>query len=254
MARTDPFDQPRRRLKRARQHLSDLTTEIQQYSRSPYGAIEASSDGVHKTWRIKFKPTPPVCDDLTFEVLFTLRAALDQAAYAAVTALGEEWPKMASFPIADTPEAFEKKIGHRNKQGGGGLPHEIKELFRRFKPYRAGNEAIWILKELRDRVHTSLVPVAIAGMRFGSSMPEPGKMNSYNSRWGPRDELIVKGSGSNVDIKAIPVIGFDQPDLTGSKAATTVLRAALREVQKIVTETEKRCRELRSRRQLQSSF
>jgi hypothetical protein len=186
----NPFYHPKRRLERAQRHLASLKNEIGRFKRDdPYVAvIEPDPDGVHKTWKIKFKPVPSVCDDLAFETLFTLRAALDQAAYAASKALEIVPPKSASFPIAKDASHFEKAIKGKCDH----LPKEIQALFRQFQPYRGGDgHAIWILNELRNRVHTVLVPVDITRRKLGIFWSEGGVR--LESHWGGPDELVVKG-------------------------------------------------------------
>ena len=147
------------------------------------------TDGLHKIWEIKFKPVPAVCDELAFETLFTLRAALDQAAYAAATAAGKVQPRYAYFPVAKTLGGLDDVIRGRCRD----LPDEIKALFREFKPYKTGNNALWTLNELGNKVHAALVPVGVTRGKLGIFWTEEESM------------LTAFGEGTSSSLKGEPL-------------------------------------------------
>jgi hypothetical protein len=250
-SRTDPFYDPKCRLRRARQHLSNLKDEITRFLRDdPCEVVrERDPEGIYEIWKIKLKRIPSLCDDLAFETLFTLRAALDQVAYAAAVVSGKQQPR-ANFPIANTPEWLDGMLCSPKCRD---LPDEIKALFRTFKPYETGNDVIWKLNRLRNSVHTSLAPVGVTGARFKVPFdrPEPGAVARVEGdiRWDRlENEIILRqkshGRKSDHNMSVTPVIGFDHGDITRGEPAITFLNAASREVKHVVKLTEETCRRL----------
>jgi hypothetical protein len=247
LTRTDPFHQPKCRIRRAKQHLASLDGEIRKFLRSdPYEvSIDPHPEGVgERQWEIAFRPVPDICNDLAFEAVFTLRAALDQAAYASAVAFGVENPRYAPFPIDGTLKDFNGKIDGR---GCRDLPDEIKTLFRTLQPFKGGNDSLWALNRLRNAVHTALIPVDIEWASFTISYSGGYETAHRDVRWERSKNKIIftrrsTGHKSHYDVKVTPVIGFDQAAPASSEPAIAFLDIATRAVENVVKLTEETCR------------
>jgi hypothetical protein len=160
MASRDPFHSPKARLKRANEHIERLHKRIERFiQKHPYKQVtEPDIDGVTQLYKFKFtRPLPESCTHSATE-LETLRSTLDQTGYAAAVVSGKILPKRTQFPIGDDATGLENLI-RRNVSKD--LPDEILTLFRSFKPYKGGNNAIWALNKLANAKHTSLIPVGM---------------------------------------------------------------------------------------------
>lgn len=244
LKRSDPFYHPKRRIVRAQNHIVNLDRKIKRFLlHKPYTfLIEPDPDGIHENHIIEFiGRLPPTCDDLAFEALFTLRAALDQAAYVTAAATGKVRPKSSLLPVADTAAELDTVIKGRCRD----LPDEIKTLFRRFKPYKGGNDAIWALNKLRQSAHTALAAIGIAGTNVViSHWGDSPTLEGLNPVWDSVKNQIpfARGKlGSHWNYHARPtlLIGFDEIEVVGRKSAVAFLRTVLREVKDIVEATEK---------------
>jgi hypothetical protein len=153
-------------------------------------------------------------------------------------------PKLAYFPIADDVAGLEAVIKGRCRD----LPDVVKTLFRKFKPYKGGNNAIWTLNKLRQSAHTALAAVDCAGASVWISHTiDSEPLDGLNPVWDSAKQEIqfargLIGKKRNYTIQPTIVIGFDQIELTGRKPAIAVLNAAFGEVEKIVKTTETLCR------------
>ncbi len=132
MAKRDPFESPKRRLARAKQHVNHLEKRINTFfKKEPYArVVEKDADGVTDLHKIKFtKPLPDSCDLAATEALEALRATLDQIGYATASLAGKVDPKQTQFPIADDAAALDNVIARKRCND---LPKEIVALFRSF--------------------------------------------------------------------------------------------------------------------------
>jgi hypothetical protein len=148
MACKDPFDNPKRRLSRARAHISHLKKRIDKFfKKAPYTrVVEPDVDGVTQLHKIKLtEPIPDIITDLTYDAIDCLRSGLDQATYAVAVACHSKRPDLVHFPVADTPADFENLLNGRLKD----FPADILTLFRGFKTYQGGNDPIWALNRIR---------------------------------------------------------------------------------------------------------
>jgi hypothetical protein len=135
--KTDPFESPKRRLARGKQHIRRLDKRIQTFlKKQPHKRVaEPDPDGsvVHA---IKFtRNFPDSWVDAAVEALEAVRSALDQAGYAAAILGGAVDPKNAYFPIADTDADLDNVTKGRCRD----LPREVSALFRGFDAQEKGN-------------------------------------------------------------------------------------------------------------------
>jgi hypothetical protein len=251
LSRTDPFYSPKRRLLRAQKQLASLDRRIKRFLfDKPHKLIvELDADGIHESHKIKFTRRLPIsCDDLAFEALFTLRAVLDQTAYAAALASGKVRPKYASFPIAKTPSDLENGIKGYCRD----LPEEIQASFRCFEPYKGGNgHALWVLNSLRNSAHTVVLGIGIAGASvIVDHRPDSHPLEALNPIWdGQKNEIkFARGRRNqkwNYQAQPTLIVGFEEVEIAGRHTpAINVLDAAVGQVKRVLLETEEECRRL----------
>jgi hypothetical protein len=247
----DPFHSAKSRLLRAQTHISNLNTEIYLFRNEHPPALvrEPDSDGTAQLFKFKFRePFPVSWSHSAIEALEALRSVLDQAAYAATVASGKVAPKRTQFPIADSPDDLENLIVGRKVCKD--VPGEIVAVFRSFKPYKGGNDAIWTLNKLRNSNHTHLIPVGIqwASVRITQSHLSDeitpidpifdSTKNEIIFARGPIDGHFAFGAQPTF------FVSFDDIQVTGRKHAIVVLRTAASAVENIMEETETECRRL----------
>jgi hypothetical protein len=156
----DPFYSAKRRLARAKKHATELETSYIGFINSnPYmRAVDLDVNGVTKLHKIKLvKPFPEELSDITTDAFDNLRSVLDQTVYAASIASGGTPPEFTVFPISVSAK-------HWKDLARGGIckyvPGDIVTLFRRFKPYKGGDDSLWGLNKLRNvNQHAILAPL-----------------------------------------------------------------------------------------------
>lgn len=247
MAKTDPFSSPKRRLARAQQHISTLKKRIETFFKKnpPVRAAELDPDG----WTVhclKFaRNMPESWSDAAGDALDALRSALDQCAYSAAVLGGATTPQNAYFPFADTAVNIENTIARRCKD----LRPEVITLFRGFKPYKGGNDALWSLNKLCNaNKHRLLIPVGItaSGMTINHATAS-GSGSILDPKWNGeknRIEFARFGPGSDFkyDVNLAFDIVFDQINGVESLPAGPALVVIARNVKDVLTQTEALCR------------
>jgi len=206
MRSRDPFDSPKRRLLRAKQHIRDLDLRISKFfKKQPHkGVVERDASGLNEIHKVRLtKSIPSQFADRAAEVVEALRSALDQTGYAVAVLAGAIEPKSAYFPIAEKAADLENVIKGRCKD----LPPDIISLFRSFNPHKGGNDTIWALNRACTvakhrtliRVGMSVLKIETRGISFleGGSLPIPkwdseknevifgivGPEESFNTIW-----------------------------------------------------------------------
>jgi hypothetical protein len=157
----DPFDSPRRRLVRAKQHIRRLEKRIQTFFKSkPGGPITEVDHEGFTIHAFKFnRQIPDSWADAAVETIEALRSTLDQCGYATAVIGGIPEPKNAHFPFADTAVELDANTKGRCKD----LPPEISALFRSFDSHKGGNYALWALNKLCNaNKHRLLIPIGIS--------------------------------------------------------------------------------------------
>lgn len=246
--KSDPFESPKRRLKRGKEHARRLEKRIQSFlQKKPYQRIEdMDSEGV-TTHAFKFtRDFPESWADAAVESIEALRSALDQTGYAAAVLGGIANPKNAYFPIADSVGDLDSVVKGRCRD----LPTEIKTLFRGFDAYEGGNYALWALNKLCGaNKHRLLMP-------FGTLVPQMSiaKAVLRNAdllvpRWDSEKNQIeiakVRPGGEfKYDVKISFFIGFDEFNGVKPAPAVGMLNAVAGEVQRVLVATEAECRRL----------
>jgi len=247
-SKQDPFYSAKSRLARAEIHISNLETEIWNFrSNHPPDLIrELDPGGFTQTHKFKFpKPLPESCTHLSIEALEAIRSALDQIGYAAAVVSGNTRLKRTQFPISDSAAELNNLIDGRGVCRD--IPEPIIALFRRFKPYRGGNDILWTLNKLRNSNHTHLVPVAMIGASvLIQHKPGSAELIALNPLFdGAKNEIAYARGPTDghfeYGIHPSFQIGFHDTAITGRKHAVTILTGALGEVQQVLDQTELAC-------------
>jgi hypothetical protein len=251
------FASPHLTILRAQHHIHDLNAKINEFvSTKPWShAVEKDSDGIHDLHKIKFaRRLPADLPSILFDAANNLRAALDQAGYAAAKASGNPRLKATKFPFGPTEEAW------RNNVAGGcqDLPTEIRAFFASFKSYEGGNNTLWALNELcNTSKHISLVPISVGHqyMTWGRSGPDQTPPRTlpvpYGITWNPEKyEITFDRTGPGETVQLDHQTGFainvsvESIQVIAAKPLVGVIDQMLRIVDGILSGTEAECRRL----------
>ena len=250
----DIFKSPKSMLSRAKRHLADLEAQIKAFMHDkPWNVvIEKDVDGTTNVLKIKF--TKRLSEDLPhiiFDCANNLRSALDQAAFAiGIKHMGSQ-PKAAKFPFGPS----ERDMLNNLAGGCKDLPAEIRDLFKGFKPYKGGNNAIWALNELCNAPkHKTLYPVVIGsgGASLGGNFAiGSGGIRLQSPAWDSEKnevEFVRFPDGAiqgNPNFNFALTVAFDEVDeVIRSQNPIGALRAMTGEVERILVATERECRRI----------
>jgi hypothetical protein len=191
-------------------------------------------------------------DDLSnivFDAANNARSALDQVAYTTAQLRGVSQPKSAKFPFGPTKEYM-----CNNARGGcKDVPPEIVTLFKSFKPYKEGNNALWGLNELANTPkHKLLVPVSIGNASFFKTLtlrnvfpPTPIKPVLNREK---KELIIIKvhpATDVEYNLNFRLTIALDQvDDVLRSQHPVALLRTMAGEVQRVLMATKAECRRI----------
>lgn len=250
----DPFASPRQMLRRAKDHIEDLKTQINFFAHEkPWTIVtETEADGVTKLWKIKF--TKAIADDLPniiFDAANNMRAVLDQMAFAiGQRHTGIDKPKSAKFPFGPTePNMLDNLAG-----GCKDLPSEIRDVFRGFKPYKGGNNPLWAMNELCNvPKHQMLYPVAIGSGTSYISTVSPlihGPWAVKRPIWDRETHEIKlarigpQGQFEEYLNTSFAIVLDDVDDVIRGQQPVSVLNAMAGEVERVLMATEAECRRI----------
>ena len=146
---TDYFASPKRKLARAKKHISDLKRERGRFIEvhSDSHVAEINPDTGLKEFKILFSDFDfGEFSDIASDAFQNLRNALDHVCAASAWASGKTSSRpCAYFPVGKTSNDVERAIKGKCKD----LPPEIKALLRTFNPYATGNRHpfLWALAD-----------------------------------------------------------------------------------------------------------
>jgi hypothetical protein len=197
----DLFLSAKQKVARARELIAALDAEIQAFNATePHERmVETDPEGLVQEHTVKLtRPLPESLAGLTQEATIALRAALDQAVFAASKAVGSRRLMDTCFPIAEGAGQLDKVMEEKCK----GVPPEIAAIIRDIKPFKGGNDLIWALAAIAaaDK-YTLIVPVGSvdSGLTFVNNKTAP------RVRWDAKRREIELGS--------FPIHGKFQPHI-----------------------------------------
>ena len=124
---TDPFVSSKLTLARAEHHIRDLERQIEPFINKEFWSyvVEKDTDGITNIHKVRFyRRLPPEVLCILFDAANNLRAALDQAGYAASVLSGKVEPKRTYFPFADSEFELANVVARRSKD----LPLKLEAL------------------------------------------------------------------------------------------------------------------------------
>lgn len=139
---------PALKVERAYTHINEIAAEINAFAQdNPYRIVyEPNEAEGQQVVRARLtKNLPDIVDVYIGETLYNLRSALDQLTCALATLNGCTNFDDVQFPISRSEEVF---VRPRTQEKIRKLSDRAQDMIRGLKPYRGGNEALWILNEL----------------------------------------------------------------------------------------------------------
>lgn len=201
----DPPPGPRRKIGRAKKHLGDLEAACVEYlgHPKPYRIVRDRKPDGWTEYRLQVLREPPSDIPLIFgDCIHNARSALDILVCDLIRHKGEYVDgEEYGFPICDAPQ----KLSNALKRDTRGAGEAAKEVIRRCKPYKRGNEDFWVLHalDIADKHNVVLTPLAaMSGNEtiFPISRPfrRPGlpvPMRLYKHIVWPIDPVCAKDGG-----------------------------------------------------------
>jgi hypothetical protein len=139
---------PKLKLERAKQHIEDLEAAIERFfETNPYELfIENNSETGQREHKVRRVDAPP--DSLALiagDVIHNFRSALDHLIWQLVIANGKKPDDLRTeFPVWGKKAGFEKGRPGRAK----GISEQALDVLYGLKPYKGGNDALWLLHRL----------------------------------------------------------------------------------------------------------
>ena len=246
---TDPipdFKNPRYSIENANRRIADFEATSVAFSNSqPYTFVtDLDDDGVNKVYKIRLaEPMPRTLPGIAFDAVHSLRAALDQSAYACAIATDPKKSSVrAHFPFGEvaarsTPTDFDKGLSND-------IPSEIFDLMVSFQPYKGGDDILWALNTLCNaEIHQIVVPACVcAGGKMADTIDINGPMSFFLPRWdrAKREMVLARGRGifTHHNLEIATVVEMGRVDGVEGKPALGVLTYLHGKVKEIVDAIE----------------
>lgn len=150
------------KVKRAKEHISDLNREVQKFLNSAPYKVAAKHEPISRKliyYVSGVRPTPECLALIAGDAIQNLMCALDHLAFQLVLCDTSNNPPNAKwiyFPIANSASAYEDKKHEKMK---GALPETFAAIDT-IKPYKGGNDLLWSLYTLNNiEKHRLLITV-----------------------------------------------------------------------------------------------
>lgn len=153
------------KIERAEKHLDDLEAAVLSLGKATFKKISLDKQSKTRKPFLNMRPLyilPPEVPAMTGDVVHNLRCALDHLAFQLVQVgitFGETAPENwanIQFPIFHSFESYE--AGKRRRIQGA--RREAIEAIDALKPYKGGNEPIWLLSRLDNTdKHSYILPI-----------------------------------------------------------------------------------------------
>jgi|HubBroStandDraft_1064217.scaffolds.fasta_scaffold01099_5 hypothetical protein len=208
------------KIKRADKHIDDLNILLRKFIDSKPGPYTVGTKHDPQTkcliyYVVRAKPLPVDVPLIAGDILQNLRTALDYLVCALVRANGGDdgrsaFPICNQEPISDQQKArFDTKIN--------GMRDEAKEIIRRIKPYKGGDNILWSLHALNNRdKHRLLFTVGAAFKSFDIGAHASGIMQEQVAKtWGihiPKISLTAFPADRKFPLKAGDALFIDAPN------------------------------------------
>jgi len=242
------------RCERAKEHLTDLKSQIDKYftAEQVYTVVtEDDGDGVHEIHKLRFNERFPFrWRILASEVIEHARASLDHAAFAShLAAGGDPDARYVAFPFGRTEADLENSMRGRSKD----LRPEIQTILRGFKCYEGGNGALYTLNELCNLSKHALIAL-MAGVAqnvkiFGNPTTLEGVQFPKVLMWDSAKNEVPyartkKGREFDHEGELTVFVGIQNKAITSTAGVVEVLEAMLTEAGRVISALEAECKRL----------
>jgi len=247
----DLFSSPWSTLERAKHHIRDLERRLKPLMNDDGWShvIEKDIDGITEIHKIRLvEPLASDLPNILFDAANNLRAALDQAGFAAALAAQKVDPKRAYFPFAESEAELSNVVARKCAD----LPPEILALFRSFQPYKGGDPFLWALNKLcNTKKHCTLVPINVGNFRLAYMVIHDGsrRLDPPPLAWerGKQEiEILRTKPGMKLEGKINFRFGvsIDDIDIIRGKPALGILDGTAAVVERVLMATEAECRRI----------
>ena len=146
----DRLSDVRAKLKRAKEHLADLSREASAFIESKPYLINRDAHPQRREyviyWIHSTRPIPSAIATRAGDALANIRSALDNLAHALVLVNGQKPSSATYFPIADDETKYKSEAPRKLK----GMAQTAIDKINSCKPYKAGNLRLWQLNKLNN--------------------------------------------------------------------------------------------------------
>jgi hypothetical protein len=250
----DPFLSSKYSIKHAQRRLAELELEIIAFNKSsPYTRFtELNEDGTQETHIVKLTtPLPESLSGIVFDAINSLRAALDQAGRTVAIASGSRG-KRAKFPFGATETEARSRRANSKSQSIQ-VPAKIFDLMMAFKPYKGGDDLLWILNEIcNSHKHEMIIPI---GMGQGGSAVTVNYLKFFGplnippvwDRTKNQMELFrtEPGCENDYNFRLEIFVAFANVPIIDGESAHGVLSAMISKVNSIIMAIEAEARRMR---------
>jgi hypothetical protein len=194
---------PESKVKRAKQHITDLESLIGIFKQSNPWSEWRYTELDSGDWVVLFqelRPIPPTFASIIGDAIHNLRSALDHLAWELVESNGGTGGDETYFPISKDARSF-KATFQRKIQGAS---NDSMRLIKAMKPYQGGDDRFWWLHRLDiwDK-HRVLVPAVVFADSIGG--------------WGELDARYLVDTGGILEDRAplyrVPAAERDLPNV-----------------------------------------
>lgn len=247
------------KIERAETHIQDLVRQFNAYILSnPYELVtEINAERTEQVWRFKLvRHMPTAISTIAGDATRNLRTSLDNLVSAIAVKNGKTFAG-TSFPFGGTVEEFECALSDKTKK----LPPAAREMIRALKPYKGGNDLLWLLHraDLRDKhfvpMRVSLTNalqvsqivvtngrVMILGPRNGQNLAVAGYIPA--ERWSGQEEdieVITTTPGAQLQTDFKPTFDIAIGDVEGfeGESVITALYQMREAVERIVRDFDR---------------
>jgi hypothetical protein len=217
-AMSNQFHDPRLKIERAKQHISDLHMRLLAFAQTDFYTLVVEKDSKTGEQALELEITKPVPEELALvmgDALHNLKSALDWTVNEVVFRRLKFYDSHTRFPLRETAQDLKGTIkGGLIKQASPAVTNYIVDVV---KPYKGGNDALWALHDLNilDK-HRLLLPVMQATALVGvCAEDDRGSKMVAASLIVTRNRAATSFiSPGNIKVtnkgKAIPLIFFDK--------------------------------------------
>jgi hypothetical protein len=229
------------KVNRANRHIEELHRSIRRFiDTSPY-KIGRKLDPRTGEAVYYLTEAPAVPDEMALiagDVLQNLRSTLDHLAWALVeTNGGKPTPGVTGFPIMERePLTTKEKASFDRKIEGMG--QEAKDVIRRLRPYKGGDDDLWLLHRLNNiDKHRTIFTVGFAVRSIAT--PYQRIAASPTFRTGPLEnggELFRENSQISNKVDFMFDVAINEPELIACEPLIFRLRMSYNKVFRLIGE------------------